>query len=85
MSAAQQIEQEARDFFAMLPAETVADELRHLTRMANASPEMKLHDKKHISDLNFTQHQTGQFILKLAKLIEKGQKNTVNLSETSLN
>ena len=85
MSAAQQIEQEARDFFAMLPAETVADELRHLTRLANASPEMKLHDKKYISDLNFTQHQTGQFILKLAELIEKRQKITVNLSETTVN
>jgi hypothetical protein len=81
----QQVEEAVNNFFTMLPAETIADELHELATLANQSREIKLKDQRHRSNLNFTAHQTAKFLKNLSEMFGRSSKNTVNLFKTTLN
>jgi hypothetical protein len=70
MKANKRVIKEAKEFFAVIPAETIAEDLRHITRHANKSETIRMVDKDRLSDLNFTQHQVGNFLKRLSVLVE---------------
>ena len=85
MKTETQIIEELNKFFQMIPAEEVAKDLRLIATMANRSEEIKMHDRLRVSELNFTQHQTGKLLQKLQSICENLSKPTVNLPEITLN